>query len=701
LLVAAIAAPVSSQPVFWSDAYVNPGPARAILPQPKAITWLGGTFVVAPGAQIVVADDAVPEDLYATRELNEEVAAWGQPALPVVRASSLADTAEASGGLIVVGEPARHPLLASLLAREGLQAEARPEGYVVRVTPRLVVAAGADRRGTFYAVQTLRQLFAAEAGRLRLAAVEVRDWPDHPIRAVHVVLDNYSDVFHTALIERVFSRYKLNMMIMESEYVQWDSARNIRHPGGATKAQAAVVIAAARAHLIEPVPLVQTLGHAEWLFHNSQNLELLEMPAELAPARYVYNPLNPRVYDIVLPIFDEAIALFRPRWLHIGHDEVRNVVPFPWSEEGRRLGFGELFVRDSLRLHEHLRSRGVGTMMWADVLLTNEFMPEIARLPRDILMVDWQYHDAARYPSVDRLRGWGFPVLAATWYRHDNVASFAREALRAGAAGMLRTTWTGYFGNRAALQQGQQIAGYLAAADHFWDAASGEPRLDAVAAAVRFRADWRDVRPVARAVAGRPIDLRAYATRSHIDDGAGWLEKGSGYDLRNLPSGPQRLGGVLFDVIDPASNGGRSVVMLRGSRAPAHLMPPRIAIPFGQSAAELCVLHTLPYPGTGYGETVGVYHLYFDDGESTQIPVQFRRNIGTWLDDPIALEHEIAWTGRTRSGVDARLSLLCWVNPRPERRVVVIELRATGAGVAPVVFAVTALAAPRAAAPAR
>ena len=702
LLIAAMVVPVASQPVVLPDAYVSPLRERRIVPQPKSIRWLDGAFDVTPTTRIVVADDALPEDLYAARELNEEVRAWGRPPLAVVRASGVdvasGGTSAESSGLIVIGEPARHPLLAGLLAREAVRLEPPalgPEGYVIKVAPRVVIAAGADRRGTFYAAQTLRQLFDSDGDRLRLWAVEVRDWPDHPIRAVHVVLDNYSDVFHTALIERVFSRYKFNMMVMESEYVQWDSARNIWHPGGATKAQVVAVIAAAREHLIEPVPLVQTLGHAGWLFHNDQNLDLLEMPADVAPVRFAYNPLNPRVYEVVLPILDEAIALFRPRILHIGHDEVRNVVPFPWSDEGRRQGFGELFVRDTLRLYDHLKSRGVGTMMWADVLLTNEFIPEIARLPRDILMVDWQYQEAARYPSLDRLRAWGFPVLAATWYRHENVAAFARDALRAGTVGMLRTTWTGYFGNRTALLQNQQIAGYLAAADHFWSAGGGEPRLDPLAAAVRFRGDWRDVRPAPRVVPGHVLDLRAVATRSHVDNGGGWLEKGSGYDLRNLPSGRQRLGGVLFDVIDPASNGGRSVIMLRGNRAPAHTSPARVSIPFGQRTAELCVLHTLPYPGVQFGETVGVYHLYFDDGESAQIPVQFRRSIGTWLDDPIAFEHEMAWSGRTRAGVDVRLSLLCWVNPRPERRIVVIELLAGGGDVAPVVFAITALAAPR------
>jgi hypothetical protein len=697
--IAALAAPASSQPAVLPDAYVAPAGDRRIIPQPKAVRWLDGAFTISPATRIVVADGAQPEDLYAARELNEEVAAWGRPRLEVVRASSMEALASTGApaepsGLIVIGEPSHHPMLAGLLAREAVRVGARdpgPEGYVIKVTPRVVIAAGSDVRGTFYAAQTLRQLLAVERDQLSLPAVEVRDWPDHAIRAVHIVLDNYSDVFHTALIERVFSRYKFNMLVMEAEYVQWDSARNIRHPSGATKAQTATVIAAAREHLIEPVPLIQTLGHAEWLFYNNQNLDLLEMPADLAPARYAYNPLNPRVYEVVLPVLDEAIALFRPRFLHIGHDEVRNVVPFPWSDDGKRLGFGELFVRDTIRLYDHLKARGVGAMMWADVLLTNEFAPEFTRLPRDIVMVDWQYHGAARYPSLDRLRAWGFPVLAATWYRHDNNASFAYDARRAGTLGMLRTTWTGYFGNRTALLQNQQIAGYLPAADHFWSADASEPRLDPVEAAARFRIDWRAERVLPRTVPGQPISLRAVATRSHIDNGAGWLGKGSGYDLRNLPTGRQRLGGVLFDVIDPASNDGRSVVMLRGAAPPTRLLPARVVIPLRRKAAELCVLHTLPYPGPRFGETVGVYRVYFDDGEDAEIPVQVGRTIGTWLDDPTAFDHEIAWTGRTRAGVDVRLSLLCWVNTRPAQAIMTMEYQAVGGDVAPAIFAVTAL----------
>ncbi len=665
--------------------------------------WLDAPFEFTQATRIVVGDEAQPEDLYAARELNEELAAWGRRPIEIVRASAAGGV---PGGVprdaVLIGEPGLNPLVAALLARDGLRVGLQspgPEGYVLRVAPGVVIASGADRRGTFYAIQTLRQLITAErAGdreRLTIPGVEIRDWPDHPIRAVHVVLDNYSHVFHTALIDRIFSRYKFNMLIVESEYIQWDSAPNIRHPGGATKAQAAAVIAVAREHLIEPLPLIQTLGHVEWLFHNDQNLDLLEMPADLAPARFAYDPLNPRVYEVVLPILDEAIALFQPRYLHIGHDEVRNVVPFPWSDEGRRLGFGELFVRDAVRLYEHLKHRGVGTMMWGDVLLTNEFAPEWARLPRDIVMVDWQYHGAARYPSLKRFRAWGFPVLAATWFGHDNIASLAREGKRAGIAGMVRTTWTGYFGNRGALAQYQQIYSYLAAADHFWSADRTSPSLEPVEAAGRFRADWQDERDRPQTIPGFTLNLSAVATRSHLDEGAGWLGKGREYDLRNLPAGPQRMAGVLFAIPDPHENGGRSIVMLRGAREPTRAMPQRVTVGVGRPAGALCFLHTLPYPTLRFGETVATYRVHFGDGGSADIPVQYRRHIGTWLDDPIAIEHEIAWAGRTRSGLDVRLSMLCWTNPDPERTIVTIDLLAEGGDVAPAIFAITALDRPR------
>jgi hypothetical protein len=134
--------------------------------------------------------------------------------------------------------------------------------------------------------------------------------------------------------------------------------------------------------------------------------------------------------------------------------------------------------------------------------------------------------------------------------------------------------------------------------------------------------------------------------------------------------------------------------MLRGGRSEPDL-PDRVEIGAGFAAGALCFLHALPYPAPRFGETVAVYRVRFADGGSAEIPVRYRVNIGTWLDDPVSIEHEIAWTGRTRSGVGVRLSMLCWTNADPQRAIVAVDLQASGSESAPAIFAITALDRPR------
>ena len=57
---------------------------------------------------------------------------------------------------------------------------AQAEGYFVRISPKEIVLAGYDERGTYYAVQTFRQLM--EDGQLPVT--DITDWPDIRFRGV-------------------------------------------------------------------------------------------------------------------------------------------------------------------------------------------------------------------------------------------------------------------------------------------------------------------------------------------------------------------------------------------------------------------------------------------------------------------------------------------------------------------------------------
>ncbi|HEY0699405.1 MAG TPA: beta-N-acetylglucosaminidase domain-containing protein [Micromonospora sp.] len=161
----------------------TPGQTRAarILPAPQQVEPHPGVVLLA-GDIDVVAGEAV--DPAARASLVELLAAHGVTAR-VVRDTDLSSKRP----VIVLGGPGETPA-----SREALRAldAAGPEslpaqGYVLvaghdgRGFPRIVLS-GVDGVGTFYAVQSLRQLLVPRDSQVAVDGVEIRDWPGYQIR---------------------------------------------------------------------------------------------------------------------------------------------------------------------------------------------------------------------------------------------------------------------------------------------------------------------------------------------------------------------------------------------------------------------------------------------------------------------------------------------------------------------------------------
>src|SRR3989454_3826014 len=714
-----------------SDAFSSTLQPVDLLPVPKQVQWGDGVFAVTSGTRIVVSDQATAEDLFAARELNEELRARYRTELDVVREREVADPA----GHIVIGEPTSNAMLGRLLEQAGISVTAAspgPEGYVLRVTRGQITIAGSDRRGTFYGVQTLRQLLGpgpAAAGPqpgivAGVRVVTIRDRPDHAVRAVHLLLDGSSGEFHSALIDRILAPYKFNTLIVEAEDVQWESGRSLWSPDprGATKAQVQKLLEVARQHHIQVIPLIPTLGHSEWVFAGLRDEALCAQVAYIPKhlreegkpqvtcdrARGVY----PAVYDpeqtitisgtpttlneaLIFPILKEAIDLFRPAYVHLGHDEVR-------GPSGLRYDM-ELYLGDIVSLSRFLRSAGVRPMVWGDVLWERRTEaraePLFAELPRDLVIVPWKYEDIREYPEVSYFRRAGFRVLGATWYRLYNNYWFSRAAKAAGALGMVRATWTGHFQSQAALTRAyQQLYTYLIAAAYFWTAGSPQPNRAPREAelARRFAEAWNAGSQVSTPISGTLVDLSVVVTQRHIAEaGTGWLGKGVDYDLRALPGGRQRFGGVLFEILDPSRHGGKSVVMLKGERDVAAAMPERVTIPWRGRAGCLVFLHATLDRAVNFDDVVGRYTMILEGGRRETIDLRYGRGISNWLWDAergiASLRQGRGWSGATRAGNDVQLQMLRWRNPPPEIPVESIELTSAGGRASPVLFSITAL----------
>src|SRR5437899_10908820 len=106
---------------------------------------------------MVVGNGTTDEGLFAARRLTEQLRARYGMELDVVRERDVGDPT----GQIVMGEPGSAALLDRLLQQAKFWVTAAspgPEGYVLQVTRRQIVVVRWDRPGTFYALQTLRQL---------------------------------------------------------------------------------------------------------------------------------------------------------------------------------------------------------------------------------------------------------------------------------------------------------------------------------------------------------------------------------------------------------------------------------------------------------------------------------------------------------------------------------------------------------------
>lgn len=700
------------------DAYVPPAPLSALMPVPKEFVQGRASFVVDPRSRIVVGD---PEsDREAAHDLNDELQARFGLTLPVIAATH----ASPSHGDIVLGEPRRNPTIRASLAATKLSVPAVAEGYVLRSTPQGVLIAGADRRGTFYGVQTLRQLLRPDAGRAVIPAATIRDWPDHRVRAIHVLLDGAAEEYLIRLIRRVLAPYKFNTLLLEAEHVQWESGRPFwaPDPRGATKAQVRHILEVARQEHVEVIPLIATLGHSEWVFAGLQN-EALCREVAYVPRRLrgegktqvtcdrgrgvypdVYDPTRLVTIDgrvttlnegLIFPVLQEAVDLFKPRAVHLGHDEVR-------GPGGVRYDL-DLYFTDVLTLDKRLRTAGVRTMLWGDVLWDRReevrSAPGYRTLPRDITIVPWKYEDTPDYPEVAYFRAAGFPVIGTTWYRLENNFAFSKAAKAAGALGMIRATWTGQFFTAAALTRGyQQLYTYLTAASYFWTVGRPAPAQmpSDAALAQRFADAWKRPAYLRTPVPGTLIDLSSVITQRHIDDdGTGWIGKGSDIDLRALPPGRHRLTGILFQILNPRTHGGKSVVMLRGERDTAAGLPATVLLPWQGTAGCLCFLHTTLDRAPSFGEKVATYTMTLAGGRRVPFEVRYGQHISSWLAEAEtgipSIEQEVAWTGQTRAGNMVALQMARWANPEPGRGVVSIELSSAGGRASPVIFAITGL----------
>ena len=422
------------------QASLRPG-GYPVWPRPQQMSFTGGRFLLASPIGL------------STRGQEE----WLRSA-----AAQVASILNQEAGRVVVdagitgrGGRLMVTTMDGLPKQSGLRPVRKPEGYLLSITRRRVLLAGADAAGVFYGAQTLAELLSAGDGA-GLPCVTIRDWPRFGMRGTHLYLPPREQLGFFFRFLDFMARTKCNTLVLEigggmeyerhpeinvawerfcKEALAYDPARDpntgsmasrlsTTHPTGPcalqasryfakdsthpelaggtwlTKSEVRDIVAACAARHIEIVPEVQSLSHAYYLC--TAHPDTAERADDPWPDTYC--PSNPRSYELLFDVMDEVIEVFNPRTIHIGHDEAYT---FRVCPRCRRRTARDILAEDIRKNHEFLKSRGVRTMMWGDKLM-NITTP-----------------DGRRYGGVERRRtdsGTGRKwIQPATWKAVDRV----------------------------------------------------------------------------------------------------------------------------------------------------------------------------------------------------------------------------------------------------------------------------------------
>lgn len=371
-----------------------------------------------------------------------------------------------------VGTRTKGPKLSAKIIPSGL----RPGGYRLEIDSASVRLTAQDQEGIENGLGRLRNLLYISKRGVALPTGTLVDEPKTTWRGVHLFVGPEALEFQTELWRKFLRPLGFNKVVLQCERTDWKSQPGIKSPITMPLSKLVTLFDRYRAMSVEPIPLIQSFGHANWLFANGQNRDIAFNEKEL----YAVDPRKARTQGVLKGLWNEVIQTLKPKTIHFGMDEV-DMIGFPKDPPL----VTELWNRQIPFLGEIAKENHVRPMMWGDKGLADgeavdatfgdspaEAASRRTTIPKGTLIGDWHYHaDPNPEPFLASLRLWkanGDAPVASIWYRPENVRGFSLAAIKEGA-GTLQTTWAGYESNEAnMIRCFNQFPAMVLAADYSW-----------------------------------------------------------------------------------------------------------------------------------------------------------------------------------------------------------------------------------------
>lgn len=579
---------------------------------------------------------------------------------------------------------------------EGDAAPDKQDGYLLTVGGSKVTITGHDPRGTFYGTQSLLSLVRRDdADGWEIPGATIRDWPDMTVRYIQGRPEPGKNLV------RACARFRVTHYEPHPKY----------------HAQAATWDAEAERYFVQFVPHLSF--NRTVLTKDKSLVEIApdEAVESLGHGRWNANPAHPRSWEIYLAEVNKWLPQFHGDLVHINYDETyqsQGGARWNVSKESRALNLtaGELIAYQINRINDAFKKYGKSVVMHDTAFMSNHSLsypgdPDpswnnaIPLLPRDVKFLVWHPDTAGPRLHKAGFELYWLPLDERDWRKDDLPSIF--------------TGVTAYMAESAFTPS--KLINQMGVT---WNLSAPRPR-DPYANTVTasYIPVWRElhegIAKPSRYAQPRDyttIDISAAANRSRIDkvayDGEGFVDMGANVDMRALPSGRLELAGVPFDIVDEASHGGKSFVMVHDDGYADQTLPSQVTIDVEDfRASSLVFLHSLEHrPGHNYlrrKELAGFYIMEYDDGTYGPCEIKYAVNTANWSGRPVNSGYNpkghtmtdgfLAWKGESTSGLPVYLYATEWANPRPDKTVARIHVRTPDSltRMNPMLFAVTAL----------
>ncbi len=198
-----------------------------------------------------------------------------------------------------------------------------------------------------------------------------------------------------------------NAILWEVENnIRWETCAECASPDAFSKDAFREILAHARSLGLEPVPLLQTIGHAEYVLKHNPYAHLRESPDRIDQ----YCPLHPEVVPFLTRWIDEYFDVFgEVRLFHLGADEARILGACSrCAEFVKQHSLSELYINHINAVAEPVCRRGATPIIWCDMALNHP--QALAALSRDIWICDWTYNT---HLQDSKVQVWGQGLVEA------------------------------------------------------------------------------------------------------------------------------------------------------------------------------------------------------------------------------------------------------------------------------------------------